>query len=227
MKILLIAGHGAGDLGVVAVHGGKTYRECDETRLLAASVAGQLRQRGLEAEVYPPEENAFARCRAGKLKAEADVAVELHFNAASYDPGNGKPKGTECWLPSDARDETLALALCAAMNRLDFPNRGVKRKDFAVISRLRRMGIPAVLLEVCFLDDADDMALYEACRALVPAAICDAICQAFRVETNWNAAMAARRAVQEKAGLSDATMEYLAAYRWGEELLQKLAAAME
>lgn len=36
----------------------------------------------------------------------------------------------------------------------------------------------------------------------------------------------ARRTVQERAGLSDVTMDYLQAYRYGEELLRKLAAAM-
>ncbi|HYE68886.1 MAG TPA: M23 family metallopeptidase [Anaerovoracaceae bacterium] len=36
----------------------------------------------------------------------------------------------------------------------------------------------------------------------------------------------ARRSIQEKAGLDDNTMNYLASYRYGKELLLKLAAAM-
>lgn len=36
----------------------------------------------------------------------------------------------------------------------------------------------------------------------------------------------AKKAVQEKAGLSDATMQFLASYIWREDLLKKLAAAM-
>ena len=37
----------------------------------------------------------------------------------------------------------------------------------------------------------------------------------------------ARQIVQEKAGLEDKTMDYLAAYTWGKELLEKLAKAMQ
>lgn len=36
-----------------------------------------------------------------------------------------------------------------------------------------------------------------------------------------------RQIVQEKAGLEDKTMDYLAAYTWGKELLEKLAKAMQ
>ena len=35
-----------------------------------------------------------------------------------------------------------------------------------------------------------------------------------------------REIVQDAARLSDATMQYLASYRWGKELLDKLAAAI-
>ena len=38
---------------------------------------------------------------------------------------------------------------------------------------------------------------------------------------------AARNLVKAKAGLSDATMDYLSAYRWGEDLIRKLAKAMK
>ncbi len=224
MKILIIAGHGAGDPGAVAAHGGKNYREADEARHLAAALSQELRSRGLDTEVYPTQNNAFDDCRQGCLRTSADVAVELHFNAYSHNGGDGRVKGVECWLPLAENNEPFARALCGEVAKLGFTDRGVKRRDFSVIARLRRMGIPAALLEVCFLDDADDMALYEKCRDKVPAAIADGICRAFHVEVHTGTA--ARLLVQEKAGLSDATMDYLAAYRWGEELLEKLAAAM-
>lgn len=37
----------------------------------------------------------------------------------------------------------------------------------------------------------------------------------------------ARQIVQEKAGLEDKTMDYLAAYKWGKDLIEKLAKAMQ
>lgn len=55
-----------------------------------------------------------------------------------------------------------------------------------------------------------------------------ALWESFRKElTLSNAHAAARNLVKAKAGLSDETMNYLSAYRWGEDLLRKLAAAMK
>jgi len=222
MKILILAGHGAGDPGATAAHGDTHYKESNEARRLASALSQELRRRGLDTEIYPMANNPFDDSRQGVLKASADAAVELHFNAALRDSGNGKAKGTECWLPLSETSEALGLALCGELEKLGFPNRGVKRRDFSVITRLRRMGIPAVLLETCFLDDADDMALYEKNRDKVPVAIADGICRAFHVRVYSSA----RLQVQERAGLDDNTMDYLAAYKWGEELLEKLANAM-
>jgi len=222
MKILILAGHGAGDPGATATHGDTHYKEANEARRLASALSQELRRRGLDTEIYPMTSNPYDDSRQGVLRASADVAVELHFNAALRDSGNGRAKGVECWLPLAETNEALGRALCGELEKLGFPNRGVKRRDFSAIARLRRMGIPAVLLETCFLDDADDMALYEKNRDKVPVAIADGICRAFHVRVYSSA----RLQVQEKAGLSEETMEYLASYRWGEELLNKLAAAM-
>lgn len=222
MRVLVIAGHGEGDPGAVSRLQGREYQEARETRNLAAVLLPLLRQRGVDAAAYPAEKNAFARRKDGLPELNgADFVLELHFNAAVLDAGNGRAKGTECWVPVGTENTTPARAVCRAMAALGFPDRGVKEKNFAVIAAARDRGIPAVLLEVCFLDDADDMALYDAERAA--RAICDGLCQGLGIPAD---ADTARKIVQERAGLSDATMEYLAAYQWGADLLRKLAAAM-
>ena len=69
-------------------------------------------------------------------------------------------------------------------------------------------------------------------------AICNGVCEGFGVGglraaegvdpyEGAIAAKTAREIVQEKAGLEDKTMDYLAAYQWGRELLEKLAKAMQ
>jgi hypothetical protein len=101
----------------------------------------------------------------------------------------------------------------------------VKQKNFAVIGQALLQGTKAILVETCFLDNAADMAILEENRKNVATAICRGVCAGLGIQEATP--MTARRIVQEKAGLEDKTMDYLAAYQWGMELLEKLAKAMQ
>ena len=177
MNLLLIAGHGAGDPG--AVWNGR--READETRRLAADLQRALAGRCTVAR-YPEDRNAFSDYQSGNLTGTAqfsqyDAVLELHFNACAAGT-DGKLKGAEAYVTTTETDTALASALCGALEALGFPNRGVKRKNWAVIAAARRQGVTAVLLEVCFLDDGDDMALYDRRYDEVAAALADAAAKA-------------------------------------------------
>ena len=177
MNLLLIAGHGAGDPG--AVWNGR--READETRRLAADLQRALAGRCTVAR-YPEDRNAYSDYQSGNLTGTAqfsqyDAVLELHFNACAAGT-DGKLKGAEAYVTTTETDTALASALCGALEALGFPNRGVKRKNWAVIAAARRQGVPAVLLEVCFLDDGDDMALYDRRYDEVAAALADAAVKA-------------------------------------------------
>lgn len=162
MNILIIAGHGAGDPG--ACRG--SLKEADLTRDLAAKLHARLPDC---TTVYDPARNAFKDVTKGVLKAEHfkafDLVLELHFNAVKADSGDGKTKGVEAYVAKSEQDTMPARALCTALKGLGLTNRGVKRKNFSVIYTAYKAGVPAVLLEVCFLDDADDMAVYDPDKA--------------------------------------------------------------
>ena len=177
MNLLLIAGHGAGDPG--AVWNGR--READETRRLAADLQRALAGRCTVAR-YPEDRNAYSDYQSGNLTGTAqfsqyDAVLELHFNACAAGT-DGKLKGVEAYVTTTETDTALASALCKALESLGFPNRGVKRKNWAVIAAARRQGVPAVLLEVCFLDDGDDMTLYDRRYDEVAAALAGAAVKA-------------------------------------------------
>lgn len=92
---------------------------------------------------------------------DVDLDVSIHFNASANDKkGNGVTTGTECYVYSEtskAQDE--AVRICNNIASLGFKNRGMKvRKDLYV---LRKTNAPAVLVECCFVDDADDVKLYD------------------------------------------------------------------
>lgn len=91
---------------------------------------------------------------------DVDLDVSIHFNASANDKkGNGRTTGTEVYVYSEtskAQDE--ALRICENISKLGFKNRGMKvRKDLYV---LRKTNAPALLVECCFVDDLDDVKLY-------------------------------------------------------------------
>lgn len=102
--------------------------------------------------------NIVAKCNAQAV----DLDVSIHFNAGAGDTGgNGKTTGTEALVyAGTGKAAAYAAAICDAIATLGFKNRGVKvRPDLYV---LRHTKAPALLVECCFVDDADDVALYDA-----------------------------------------------------------------
>lgn len=178
MRLLLISGHGAGDPG--ATSGG--YREADETRKMTRAVAEYLD--GLaDVTIYPSDRNAFEDSRKGTLQAVAqfagyDYVLEIHFNAFRQSPQDGKTKGSEIyWVLNQAAARTILDSIV----HLGFTDRGTKVDNLAVIHAAAAKGTPAALLEVCFIDDADDMALYTRDRNAVARAIAGGITKAFNL----------------------------------------------
>lgn len=99
-----------------------------------------------------------SKCNAHKV----DLDVSIHFNSGAGDKkGNDKTTGTEVLIysqTSKAKDE--ATRICKEIAKLGFKNRGVKIRDGLYV--LRKTNSPALLIECCFVDDKDDVELYNA-----------------------------------------------------------------
>lgn len=110
--------------------------------------------------------NIVKKCNAH----EVDLDISIHFNAGANDNvGNGKTTGTEVYVynaNSKAKDE--AERICKAISELGFKNRGVKYSQSLYV--LRNTKAPALLIEVCFVDDKDDVALYD-CKDVAQAIV--------------------------------------------------------
>jgi N-acetylmuramoyl-L-alanine amidase len=82
----------------------------------------------------------------------ADIFISLHCNAA-----NGNAQGTETLIYSRSSRNSLHLANCIQtqlIDTLDTVDRGIKeRSDLCV---LRNTDMPAVLVEIAFIDNDDD-----------------------------------------------------------------------
>lgn len=95
---------------------------------------------------------------------EVDLDVSIHFNSGANDKtGNGKTTGTEVYCyNSSSKAITYAKKTVESITSLGFKNRGVKYNSNLYV--LKKTKSPAMLIECCFVDDADDCKLYEASK---------------------------------------------------------------
>lgn len=179
MRILLIAGHGAGDPGAV----GCGYQEATETRKMATAVKPLLESYGANVTMYDQNKNAYSvLCYGGSLPLSGvDYVIEFHLNAGVGDTGgNGVTTGTEILVDQSEAGTTVEQEILSRICALGFKNRGVKRRnDLLVQNTVTNYGISHALIETCFIDDADDMKLYVAKFNQIAQAIADGVAVGF------------------------------------------------
>ena len=178
MKILLISGHGAGDPGAVSQFG----KEADETIYMVEEIKKTLSAYA-QVDLYPTGRNAYKDAKAGKLAVNFgnyNYVLEVHFNSGAADlKGNGRTTGTEIYVTTAEKTVGVETKIVQSIAALGFKNRGVKRTNFTVIYRAKAAGVSSALLEVCFIDDKDDMSAYAAKKTQIAAAVANAIATQF------------------------------------------------
>lgn len=118
-----------------------------------------------------------AKCN--KHKVNYDISI--HFNSGASDKkGNGKTTGVEVLLYDDSNKAQITAAknICKEFEKLGFKNRGVKYRGDS-LAVLRDTKSLAILIEVCFVDDADDVKLYKKVGAK---GIAEAICRGLGIK---------------------------------------------
>lgn len=97
------------------------------------------------------------KCNAHK----ADLDISIHFNAGANDKnGNGRTTGTEVFVHSaSSMAKEYADKVCREISALGFRNRGVKYSTTLYV--LKNTKAPSMLIECCFVDDKDDVKLYD------------------------------------------------------------------
>lgn len=172
MKILLIAGHGQGDPGAV----GNGFHEADKTRELLALVEPLLKQYA-DVEVYDTSKNCYKQSKAGNVPNYSvyDYVIELHFNAF-----NKEAKGTLVYIDESEKGYTVEQKIVNNIASLGFQNRGVQRRnDLLNMNNCTNAGTSYALIETCFIDNFEDMRLYEASKDRVANAIVLGVAEGF------------------------------------------------
>ena len=158
-KILIMAGHSQnGHLGSGAA---KYINESNETRRLGQKVVACLKSLGVDADYIQhdkPKTKNYLKEQVDKANAMGnyDCVVQIHFNAGSSDP-NSNTTGTETYYRTSG-GKAYSDRVNAKLSTL-FKNRGSK-KDARGLYWLKNTRCPAILIEVCFVDDKDDADIY-------------------------------------------------------------------
>ena len=179
MKILLVAGHGAGDSGAV----GNGYREADLTREMVEKIRVRLIDYAV-VEVFDTTKNMYRYLKEGGSFdfSSFNYVLEVHFNSgvSASAANDGKTTGTEILVHKDESGVSVENAVLENIEKLGLKNRGVKRRtDLRNMNVIHKKGISYALLEVCFIDDADDMKIYNEKKDMIADAVADGIKRGF------------------------------------------------
>ncbi|MCD8348782.1 MAG: N-acetylmuramoyl-L-alanine amidase [Lachnospiraceae bacterium] len=192
-RILLVAGHGDGDVGAYAKIDGTTYYEADLTRELATLVYKALKSSGKDVSVtmYDQNYNLYKVMNGTSTGpsvtwTDYDYVLEIHFNAlVTADlSGNGNYTGTAMLVHSTKTDTTIDKAIISAIVNTGFKtwNGGVvsNGNDNLLNNKLcTAAGVSYGLLETAFINDKDDMTFYLNNKSTIAEAIADGILSGF------------------------------------------------
>lgn len=170
-----------------AGHGKQDSKSCGAVGLLYESVENRyinnefIKYMRLENNIvfdctvdYPNSQSDCIRKIVKKCNSnKVDLNVSIHLNSGRKDlKGDGKVGGVEVIIYGDSA-KAYAKRVCNKISELGFTNRGVKyNKNLGV---LRDTIDPAMIIEVCFVDDKDDYNRYIKVRNNIAKAIGEGI----------------------------------------------------
>ena len=187
MNFNISAGHNPdGKIACGTVNNTLNMKESTEARYQTKKVVEYLKADGNHANNCTVDNGTGQIDVLNKLVAKhnshsVDWDVSIHFNDTDKKDlkGDGKNVGVEVWYYNNTntakREECRKKAelVCENLSKIGFKNRGAK--PTTSLKFLRKTNAKAILIEVCFCSDADDVKLYKANRDNIARAIADAL----------------------------------------------------
>lgn len=167
-SVVISSGHGKYVRGAAGI-----LDEVDEARKVVERLASELEARGIKVAVFHDDtsqsQNENLNTIVDAHNAEdRDLDISVHFNA--YEQVE-KPMGCEVlYVTQQELAGQVSMAISAAGELI---NRGPKKRTDLFF--LNNTDMPAILLEVCFVDSETDAALYEKNFDKICEAIADVI----------------------------------------------------
>lgn len=178
-KVTVHAGHNPS--GKIACGASDLLDESTEARYITKKLIKLLRKNSIKA-VDCTVNNGTSQsdvlhriCAKCNAVTDAHLHISIHFNSGRNDrAGDSRTGGTEVLLTRNIDDKgDIARRICNQMLKFGFANRGVKiNKNLYFLNHTKA---PAILIEVCFIDDKDDAVLYKKNRDKMAKAIVRAV----------------------------------------------------
>lgn len=167
-RLCLDYGHGGSDPGAVYM----ARKEADDVLSLGRSVAEVLKRHGvLVDETRATDTTVSLNARSDfENRGAYDYFISFHRNA--FKPEQGAGVETYTYLNPSAKSKRLAEKIQSALVGVGFADRGVKEVNFHV---LRETKAPAVLIEIGFIDNSQDNALFDSKQADIVSGVAKAI----------------------------------------------------
>lgn len=164
MRIAIHAGHNPD--GKVACGAVGLIRESTEARKVKDEAIRLLKLAGHTVKDITVEDGTSDKDIINTLVSRSnaldlDLTVSIHFNSGAKDKkGNGATTGVEVLMTSiDGIKKEVGERVCSNVSKLGFRNRGNKVRTN--LGFLNRSKAKAILIECCFVDDKDDVDLYD------------------------------------------------------------------
>ncbi|MGE5417437.1 MAG: N-acetylmuramoyl-L-alanine amidase family protein [Acidobacteriota bacterium] len=167
-KLCFDYGHGGIDPGAIY----KGRRESEDVLNLGREVAKEMRRHGVIVDETRTSDLTMSLIDRSDFANENkyDYFISFHRNAFKPEAASG----VESYIFSNAKSQTRQLAekLQQALVTTGFDDRGVKTANFYVLKATKA---PAILLEIGFIDNGQDNALFDTKRVEIVKAISGAI----------------------------------------------------
>lgn len=232
MLVCIDAGHAKSTAGKRSFDG--TLLEYEFNRAVAKLLKYQLERHGVKT-IYScdlttdKDISLSERCRTAN-NAKADLFISIHANAfgSDWNSANG-------WEIFHHKNSTKGKQLAEAIRKTSIPylglrDRGIKTSDFTV---LIKTNMPSVLIEHGFYTNKEECAKLKSEEFRKKCAIADAkgilnylgiAWKEEKAETSKNNDI---EILKNKLGLADETIKYLQNYKYGKELISKIAKAIQ
>lgn len=167
-RICFDYGHGGKDPGAFY----KGRKESDDNLSVGIEIAKELRRHGVEVGETRTADTTMSLTERSNFanRGNYDYFVSFHRNA--FRPEVAAGSETFIFTSPLAKSRELAEKVQKAMVDVGFVNRGVKNANFHV---LRETKMPAILLEIGFLDNTKDNELFDSKRKEIITGITKAI----------------------------------------------------
>lgn len=232
MLVCIDAGHAESTAGKRSFDG--SLREYEFNRTVAKLLKYHLERHGVKT-IYSCDINTSKdislteRCRTTN-NAKADLFVSIHANAhgTTWNNANG-------WEIYHHANSANGKRLAEAIHKTSIPflglkDRGIKTSDFTVLIKTT---MPAVLIEHAFYTNKEECEKLKSLEFRKKCAIADAkgilnyLGIGWKEETAETPKNGEIEILKNKVGLADETIEYLQAYKYGAELIHKIAKAVK